>query len=177
MSEEKRPIAISLNSSLDKTHSKEQSIYPSDVASLEPVRTAVAVKVNKMLLLKNLENTLDLFDEYSLEDEDKCFGNALRSVNVGNPINMYIPMLITMSYLKLTGSNPFHLNSYINNFGKVSLIVASTWLFWKFYFGAASYLAHHNLEADKSIINAKALLHSQAVTITNDLKYPESDLL
>jgi hypothetical protein len=179
MSESTKPESISLNTNLNNTHSTEQSLYPANLASLEPIRSAVSDKVGKMLLLKHLEENLELYDQYKLSDEDNYFQkiDTLQKSRHRTTLGVFVPLFISMGYLKLTGSHPFHLNSYISNFKQLALLTAGTWLIWKFYYNTSSFLAYKHFADDESIVDAKSLLHSQAVRLTNELKYPESDLL
>jgi hypothetical protein len=176
---EGKPESISLFSQRDNIHSKEQGLYPNNIVSLEPVRTAVANKVTKTLLLKHMEDALELFDCYRNEDEENYHNKSdlLYLTRNRSTLGFYLPLFASMAYVGLTGHNVLHLNSYIINIQKVFIVGAGTWLAWKLLFNATNSLAFHSLGDDKEIVNAKALLHTNAVKLTNELKYPESDLL
>jgi hypothetical protein len=176
---EGRPPLKSLPDDLAQTHSNERNLFPSNVASLEPVRTAVAGKMSKMFLLKHIEDVLELYDCYDQTDESNYLDKVsnIRDIAEKSTTGIYLPILVTWGSLLLTRLNPLHLDNYINHFRKLAVVAASTWLVWTVCFSALNRSALRRFDEDKAIMDAKAHLHTHATHLTNYLKYPESDLI
>jgi hypothetical protein len=174
--ENSRPNSISLTSDLENTHGSEKSLFPEKTVTIEPVRVEVADKMSRMLLLRQLEDDLQLYDHYNPSEEAHFFSKSNEIAGSSSTVAIYLPLLASAGYVFMTGSHPLHLSSYSNNIKMVSLVAVSTWVLWKSFFSAANHLKYGNLEHDRAIIDAKAQLHTNAVRLTNELKFPKSDL-
>jgi hypothetical protein len=172
-----RPNAVDLKNHRDQTHSDERGLFAGNVVSLEPVRVQVADKLSRALLLKHLENSLELYDCYDPKDEEQYFTETNKVTTGLNLSAIYLPIFATWGYLAMTGYNPLHLSNFVNQFRMIALVGGGTLFALKFLSGAANVVSRNRLSEDKSIIDTKAEIHTHATLLTNYLKYPESDLI
>jgi hypothetical protein len=178
MSKLNRPVSKHINDDIQSIHSGESKLYPGNIVSLEPIRTAVANKLSKALLLKQIEETLELYDYYEPADERNYY-NELdfigRNRNRSNS-ELYLPLSFTIAAVGLWTFRPFHLSSYLDNIKLATIVFGGIWLVWNRYFTWINNKAYKSLEQERLIVETKAELHVYSVWLTNELKYPSSDL-
>jgi len=141
----------------------------------KPVIQQLSNNLQTMIHVKQIEDILTLYDQY---DDIKQFKKLQKEVKDYKNINIpSFPFILSsisvLAYLKLYKRiSPFMLQSYSNN-----LIGCA--LSFGFTFGITNNFDKYVLEEennDSRIFYAKSVLHSQAVNLTNSLRFNKNEI-
>ena len=153
---------------------KEQSLYPSNIATLDPIRARVAQNLTKMYLLKYFEDNLALFDCFDIKDEDIPSKDS-QLIN-DNSISLFV-YFVPFIYLRYKKLSILHLGNYITHLYPILGVTLGSGLLLNYLNNLGNHYFMNRSWKEKAILDAKSELHTNIVKLSNVLRYPESELV
>lgn len=145
-----------------------------------PVREHVSNKLKKMLYVKHLEEMLNIYDLYSYEEEKKIDEATKKFVYMSNikpTFSFIMSSAFVTAFLLYKKASPLQFETYLKNFYSVAGIWGFSYTFLSCLLSGG--LASRNKEIFRNsvIVSAKSQLHSEAVSLTNELRFSPEEAL